>query len=353
MLQRYTRHGLFFAAGTLIAALLLESCKSQELEFVQPFNFVIEDLEPPDITLELEAPVIEEPALPSVQTPSETKQQVSQLSAATTPQDVPAAVQNTLNATASVLTDAGVSASQVNSFDAGDFSSISSTPVSSLNSNILAAGAAAAQDPVLTSLFPSISVPSGRVAAGSASGTVIVENGPMIPFEVTGPCADRARDLFETARAALLQLKADKENETEDFYAPLYTQLSTRQTSRNAKAADSLNVRIARLNSLVSDMLTVSDRFANNADQAYKDLSFQIRSLALVYYLYTYSLIRTVYDLTITANEAAKNSEKSDLDAAKQNNLDFILQKFNETQATYEAALAKSLSDCHNQGGGN
>lgn len=354
MLQQRWVLGLTMVLGAAICASLLESCKSKDLEFVEPFEFVLPDLEPPDIQVELEAPVVAEPTVPTITVPNQAQQQTSQLAAAATPQDVPTAVQNSLDAASNIASAAGVSASDVNSFDQNDFTAISSTPVDDLNSSILAAGQAAAQNPVLTSLFPSLSAPSGRFASAPGANQLPDVLEPMQPFEeVTGPCADRARDLFEQARAALLQIKADKESEVNAFFTPLYSDLNSRQASRNGIAADSLTVRISRLNTLVASMLTTADRFTNNGDQASIDLAFQIRSLAVIYYIYTYSLIRGAYDSTVTINETAKNNEKADLDAAKQNALDFILAKFNETQAKYEAALAKGLEDCHNQGGGN
>jgi len=110
---------------------------------------------------------------------------------------------------------------------------------------------------------------------------------------------------------------------------------------------------VAALDKLVGDMIAAADKFASNADQESKDLSFQIRSLAAIYYIYTYSLLRTSYDTSITLFDSALVKEKSDVDTAKKDNLELILAKFNETQATYEAALQKGLTDCHNQGGGN
>ncbi|MFZ9982930.1 MAG: hypothetical protein ACO3FI_12965, partial [Cyclobacteriaceae bacterium] len=152
--------GALLLFGALIFAFVLDSCKSQDLEFIEPFDFEI-DIEIPEVDIDADIPAVGPLAIPAVVASADTENLNSQVNTATNPDDVPASVKSSVSTAATVATSSGVTTTQVQAFNKNSLNTISTTPPSQLNQTILSASTSAAQNPSIKSLFPTVSPPGG------------------------------------------------------------------------------------------------------------------------------------------------------------------------------------------------
>jgi len=393
--------GALLLSGALFFAVILDSCKSQDLEYIEPFNFEI-NIEIPEVEIDADIPAVVAPSIPSVQASAAAQQLTSQVSASTNPADVPTSVKSSLSTAASVATTGGVTTTQVQSFNKNGLTTIASTPPSQLDQTILNASVAAAQNPSIKSLFPTLSAPAARIAAAEpANGSSGPNNGsnPVVAVlppglcnafyptfkqselvaggsnsidvcsgrcgqiqcfdEITGICADKSREQFGAAftegRAYINGLQGAG---LDEIYNPLFSAIPGRKTTRDNTAKATFDAGVLAVTNQVKDLIDASDRFLVVANQsgnpADLEVANNVRFFAMLYFYYSYSKAYEAYQSTLTINGQAAVKEDDDLDKAKVrafNNLEFKF--WDEVIFKIEDAFIKAIGNCHNQGTGN
>lgn len=389
--------GALLLFGTLTIAVVLDACKSQDLEYIEPFNFEIE-IEIPEVEIDADVPAVVAPPIPSV-TPSAAAQQLTNsVSTSANPADVPADVKSSISTASTVATSSGVTTAQVQSFNKNGLASIASTPPTQLNQTILNASATAAQNPLIKSLFPTLSIPGGRIAAQPEAGplnggnpvvavlppglcnafyptfkeaelvdggslSVEICSGPCRQIrcfdEITGICADKSREQFGASftegRAYVNGLQGAG---LDEIYNPLFAAIPGRKTTRDNTAKATFDASVLAVTGQVNNLLDAADRFLATANQsgnpADLEVANNVRFFAMLYFYYSYSQVYDAYQTTLTANTQAAAKEDTDLDNAKLrafNNLEFKF--WDEIVVKIEDAFIKAIGNCHNQGTGN
>jgi len=342
---------IFF--GVIALSLSLDSCKSGELEGIEPFEFKVDYPDPPD-DINLEKPAVSEPQLPTVQQSAEATQQTQAIAAAATPAALPPSVQASLAASTSVATATGLSPTAVQSFDKGDLNALASTPVANLDPNIVAAAVAAAQNPVLRALFPVIKVPGtgGRI---SETSQIIPIAEPFMPEVILGtteqvaPCAEKLIEAFKVQVEELDQWRDKNQNAINAFYSPaLFTEVDNRFESRKTLLVANYNALIDLVKQNTILILEAADRFQND----FPAEAQQIRQFALIWYYYNLILFDDFYKRSLAELQNARDKEKNDLNDAKALALEEVAAAYKENYDKYKEAFDIAYDKCHNQGSG-
>jgi len=392
--------GALLLFGALIFAVILDSCKSQELEYIEPFNFEIE-IEIPEVDIDADVPAVVAPPIPSVQASAAAQQLTGQVNTATNPADVPTSVKSSVSTAATVATSSGVTTTQVQAFNKNGLNTISTTPPSQLDQTILSASTSAAQNPIIKSLFPTVSLPGGRIAAAEpANGSGPINGGnPVVAVlppglcnafyptfkeselvdggsttvevcagrcgqiqcfdQITGICADKSREQFGAAfTEGRNYINGLQGAGLDEIYNPLFAAIPGRKTTRDNTAKATFDASLLAVTNQVKDLIDASDRFLAAANQsgnpADLEVATNVRFFAMLYFYYSYSQIYESYQSTLTINAQAAVKEDDDLDKAKVrafNNLEFKF--WDEIVFKIEDAFTKAIGNCHNQGTGN
>ena len=351
----YARFGTLLSAVLIVAVVFsLDSCKGSDLEFIDPFEFPI-DYEEPEEPVIPQEPTASTPVLPTVTpVPAAAQQQSNALTSAATPAAIPANVQTTLSNAGSVSSSSGLNSTTVQNFDKGDLNAIGSTPVANLDQNVVAAAQAAAQNPVLKALFPSLTIPGGRIASGSVNSIGSTENSPnpIIPgtiaatLETLLPCQIKLQEDFDNAIADLDAWKQPRVNAvTSDFNAGIAA-VNTAYTQGVANALAQKNATIESAKAFVSSALDNADRFAS-IDAA---LATAIRQFAILYYYYALIISDLYYTTAVQAYTLVKTTDTNAWNNWKEVGLDQINTAYNSKKAEYTATFEDAYAKCHNQG---
>lgn len=409
--------GALLVIGSLIIAVIVDSCKSQDLENIEPFSFKI-DFETPEIEIEADVPAIVEPVVPSVQPSAAAQQLTSQVTSSSNPADVPAAVQTSISTASAIATSSGVTPAQVQAFDQSDLKTITSTPPAQLDQNILKASKAAAENPVIKNLFPALKLPGGRIAdnslytgnvnpvlredlvlaecvggldsdeitpecileglCGSFYPTFLLRaqlgdktagpNATVCPGgcrqincfqQRTGSCADNARKQFALAyKEGRLYAFDLQTNGLDKIYNPLLSEIPGRKTKRDNAAKAIYDASILSLENQVKELLDAADRFQKTANQTANPFDIQIaadvRFFSLLYFYYYYSIIVSSYVETLEINSRAAGEEEANINVERTFAFNRLEFKFyDEILTKIEQAFIKASDNCHNQGLGS
>ncbi|HSI76991.1 MAG TPA: hypothetical protein VK957_13910 [Lunatimonas sp.] len=343
-------------------ALMFMRCGTQELEYIQPYQFVNEEFdgigelpEVPD-----EDPVIVEPEYPEIVYSPEAQALLDDLASAESEADIdafsitlleriaafvegqPEGLSKELKELAERLTEADIIAM----FDED----------AELDPDLLALVQAAIGSTDIGFLFPYIIIPPGLTEEDASDRkdfssdldkNMMLEN--LRTATLVGPCADAARDAYNRAVDRLEASRTAQLATTETNYQNRLTAAQQRLIMRNA-AAFTIYQNQLQFGILYGNLMLAA---ANNIARFSPILASYYRWYALLYLVHLRNLYGQMYTLSIRANQIAFIQETTN--ALLQRNLiiSIIEANFNAALANANNLLQAALNGCHNQGAGN
>ena len=337
-------------------------CGTQELEFIQPYQFVNEEFdgigELPAVTDE--DPVIVEPEYPELVDSEEAEDLLDDLGSAESEADVeagsisilesiaafvegqPEGVSEELKELAEGLTEADILAM----FDED----------AELDPDLLALIELALADMDIEFLFPDLIIPPGLteddVDARKDFGTALEKNLMLENLRtatLVGPCAEEARAAYEQAVVRLEASRTAQLATTETNYQNRLTAAQQRLVARNAAAFTLYQSRL-QFGILYGNFLLAA---ANSIARFSPVWANYYRWYAFLYLVRLRNLYGQMYILSLRANQIAYMQETTN--ALLRRNLirSIIEANFNAAMANANGLLQVALNACHNQGAGN
>lgn len=343
-------------------ALMFVRCGTQELEYIQPYQFVNEEFdgigELPEVLDE--DPVIVEPEYPEIVDSPQAETLLNDLESAESEGDVdafsvtileriaafvegqPDELSEELKELAEGLTEADIIAM----FDEG----------AELDPDILALVLAAIEDLDIGFLFPSIIIPPGLTEDNPSDRkdfstdlkkNMMLEN--LRTATLVGPCADEARAAFNRAVDRLEASRTAQLAITETNYQNRLTAAQQRLITRNAAAFTIYRSRLQFAILYGNRLLSV----ANSISRFNRQWASYYRWYAYLYLVRLRNLYGQIYTLSLRANQIAFMQETTNALLQRDLVISIIEANFNAAIANIENLLQAALNACHNQGAGN
>lgn len=343
-------------------ALTFIRCGTQELDFIQPYQFVNEEF---DGVGELPAvpddnPVIVEPEYPEIVDSAEAEALLGDLGAAESEADVDALSITILESIAAFVEEQSEEASEeLKEFAEGlteaDILAMFDEDAE-LDPDLLALVEAAIGDLDIEFLFPDLIIPPGLteddVDARKDFSTALEKNLMLENLRTAtliGPCADEARAAYQLAVDRLVASRTAQLATTETNYQNRLTAAQQRLATRNAAAFTIYQSRL-QFGIMYGNLLLAA---ANSIARFSPVWANYYRWYALLYLVRLRSVYAQMYTLSLRANQIAYMQETTN--ALLRRNLirSIIEANFNAAMANANSLLQAALNACHNQGAGN
>lgn len=337
-------------------------CGTQELEFIQPYQFVNEEFDGigelpavPD-----ENPVIMEPEYPEIEDSEEAETLLDDLASADSEAEVEAMSVTLLERIAEFVEEQpeGLSEELVELAEALTEADILAMfeEGAELDPDLLALVEAAIGSADLGFLFPDIIIPPGLIEVDPGDRkdfstdlkkSIMLEN--LRTATLVGPCADEARAAFNLAVDRLEASRAAQLAVAETNYQNRLAAAQQRLITRNAAAFTLYQSRL-QFGIMYGNLLLAA---ANNIARFNPTWANYYRWYALLYLVHLRNLYGQQYTLSLRANQIAFTQETTN--ALIQRNLinSIIEANFATALANANNLLQASLNACHNQGTGN
>lgn len=360
-ITRFSRRVVIYS-GMLLFSALLWNCDTQDLEFIDPYEFVNDEFdELPDLSQVVdEDPVIVEPEVGTVEQSAATQSLVNDiLNAGSTGEisqeskqklaSVEAYTQQlsaTVNEKAQNLTNADIA----NIFDPTKELSADLEQLRESLKNAPAEIRALLPKIELTVDFDDIMTNSTQAKTKSQSNF-----NPSFPFgtimqNVSGPCADAAYDAYDEA---LVDLTGQRDAN----YFIIESNYARRISEGDSRLVERQEAQAARLETIRSEMVDATEDILAAAVEAESlgetEIATQLRQLALLYAVDARTALAEWNALVLELLEVRMEQEKAEALTIRQTKTAEVDAEFATVKAQADALLQSSLSDCHNQGSGN
>nr|MBI1231626.1 hypothetical protein [Cytophagales bacterium] len=343
-------------------AVLFMRCGTQELEFIQPYQFVNDDFdgigELPAVTDE--DPVIVEPELPEIVDSEEAEDLLNDLTDANSEADVDAFSETILERIAAFVEAQPDAVSEelkqlAEGLEEADISALFDEDAE-LDPDLLALIESALGDLSIEFLFPDLIIPPGLIEddpdARKDFGTALEKNLMLENLRtatLVGPCADEARAAYEEAVDRLEASRTAQLATTETNYQNRLTAAQQRLAARNAAALTLYRNRL-QFGTLYGNLLLAA---ANRIARFNPVWANYYRWYAYLYLVHLRNIYARSYTLSLQANQNAFLAETTN--ALLQRNLirSIIEANFTAAMANANSILQAALNACHNQGAAN
>ena len=360
-ITRFSRRGFFFGS-MLLLSFLLWNCDSQDLEFIDPYEFVNDDFDNiPDLSeVEDEDPVIVEPEVGSVEQSAETQSLVNDiLNAGSTgeiSQETQEKLEDVQTFTQQLSTAVNEKAQNLTSTEVANILD----PSQELDADLEEVRASLANAPAeIKALMPKIQLtvdfddlPGTPAQASSQAQSTI---NPGLPFEVfmqnvTGPCADAAYDAYDEKVLVLTEQRDANFFIIESNYARRLDEADDRLITRQNSQAERLQTIRTEMVEATGDILAAADQAESLGETA---TATQLRQLALLYAVDARSALNEWNTLVLELLDVRLVQEKAQALEIRETKTAQVTAEYEAAVAQADAVLQNSLSNCHNQGSGN
>lgn len=347
----------------MFVPLLFFACSSQDLEFIQPYQFINKDFEsiaelPP---LEEEEPVIQEPERSEVTNSNAIEPILPNLSSATSEDDIDETAKEFLANVSDFVVDLDDDTEELLT---GEARNLNSTAVDQLlgegvelNNGILQIAILAAESSPVSSLFPSLVLPQLPDLLINPSGRLTGEDefGFDLDFEfvrvstLVGSCAVAANQAYDEALGQLNNQRAIRIETANQNLNRRVAEAEARLLSRDQAALDEYRASLTTLRENINNNIDA----ANNLQTFSPELADNLRYYTLLYSYYYKYIIDLNYDFYLEYHERLRDNEVAIAGILLQQSLKNINNDYNMAKSNLDNVLQTSLNNCHNQGSGN
>lgn len=349
--------------GFLVVALLFFRCSSQDLEFIQPYQFVVENItvEPLPPVTETEPPVAEPPA-PVVREPEVVTVIINDIENAESEDDVEEETVQILTAVVDFVEaqDDEKEEAVAQKAEALDEDVVGDVlrEDAELDERILATAVAAAASDEIGNLFPEIELPT--LPGDIPGGRLIFEEFDEIEeieidlelFRINtlvGPCATTAQNAYDVELNNLNTQRTNNLNTAEQNFNRRVSEADARLNARNLAALNNYRASLLAVQSFINSYL----RAAASIQRFSPRLASNLRYYALLYMYYYRFIIDESYRFNLEANARFRTQEVNNATTLRQQTVNTINTQYNTRLAELNTALRNALDNCHNQGTGN
>ncbi|UZH54637.1 hypothetical protein JRG66_11735 [Salinimicrobium tongyeongense] len=362
-ITRFSRRLVLFS-GMLMISALLWNCDTQDLEFIDPYEFVNDDFdEIPDLSpVEDEDPEIVEPEVGAVQESAETKSLVTDVLNAGATGGISPESEEKLQTLQSYTQQLPASVSQqAQNLTPADISDILD-PAKALNSDLDQLKESLKSAPAeVKALLPTIQFTTDlegldNMAADYSNQQQSVFNtlsgSPIETFmqTVSGPCAEAAYDAYDT------RLQELTEQRDANFFT-IESNYARRVDEADARLAERQNAQAERLETIRTEMIDATNDILAAAEEAEShgetQIAEQLRELALLYAVDARTALSEWNSLVLELLDVKMEQEKAQALEIREDKTAEVTAEFAAAKAQADALLQEALNDCHNQGSGN
>ena len=359
-ITRFLRRGIIFCS-MLLLSLLLWNCDTQDLEFIDPYEFVNDDFdEIPDLDeVEDEDPEIVEPEVGTVEKSAETQSLVSDvLNAGSTggiSEESKTKLQNVQTYTNSMPAAVNQKAESLTTAEVANILDSEQE----LDADLEQARESLKNAPAeVKALLPKIQLTvdfddlnsAARPKSGLPQSINDFGSMDILAQNVSGPCADAARAAYEER---MLELREQRDA---NFFI-IESNYARRLDEADARLASRKDAQAAKLATIKAEMLDATGDILAAAEEAESigetETAQQLKQLALLYAIDARSALNEWNILVLELLQVRMTQEKAEALAIRDAKTAAVTAAFNAAKAQADALLQQSLADCHNQGSGN
>ncbi|MDX1760563.1 MAG: hypothetical protein R3218_00235 [Christiangramia sp.] len=359
-ITRFLRRGVIFCSMLLLSALLW-NCDTQDLEFIDPYEFVNDEFDNiPDLPEVVdEDPVIIEPEVGTVEQSAETQSLVNDIinagSTGELSEESKAKLQNVENYSAQLSASVNEQAKNLTNSDIANILD----PTQELNADLEQLREALKNAPAeIRALLPKIQLtvdfddlPSTTNTA--TASTTAFDPGNSLDFfmqTVSGPCADAAYDAYDEK---LVELTGQRDA---NFFI-IESNYARRISEADARLVERQNAQAERLETIRTQMIDATEDILAAAEEADSigetEMAAQLRQLALLYAVDARSALNEWNILVLELLQVRMTQEKAEALAIREAKTAEVTAQFTAAKVQADALLQQSLNNCHNQGSGN
>lgn len=359
---RIPRRGLLYFC-LFLGSLFLYNCSEQELEFIDPYEFVNDDFDdvgelPPLVD---EDPEFTEPETGTVANSAETVSIVEDVISAEGIADISEETKTQLEAVETFVTGLPNSfEEEAEALDAAGVALILD-PSTELSEDLQALAATLDTEDIpagVAALLPEIELSTdledilATAVAATKSPFSPVYTGGSDPVAqgVSGPCVDAAEEAYEEALAERVTARDDQLATIEGNYTRRLAAAEDRLEARLAAQATALAEVKAELAETAVAILAAAAEAEALGDA---DLAEQLRKLALLYTVKVRVAIAEWNALVIELLTMVYEEELEVIETIREEKIAEVNDAFAAIKAELQKILQDALNACHNQGSGN
>ncbi|MGY6560103.1 MAG: hypothetical protein ACXIT9_12560 [Nitritalea sp.] len=338
----------------LLATLFFFQCANQDVEFLDPFEFVNNDFE--DIG---ELPAVNDPEpTPSTVTPVEivqsprTAQIIGDVSTATEPEDVTEENLQTINDVAvatAALPPASAAAltTEAQNVDQARLDALVANP-NAISPEVAAALTGLLANPEIAALFASLTPETAGTRMDTEAIRLLNSDDLISRIEtLSGPCADAARASYNRA---LAELDAARDARLATIAANFTSREAAANTRAATRTADANDRATARVNDAVATFLALQT-VANLP--SFSALRNDLLLFAFVNLITTLQTSNAALAADIVRIEAGRTADLAAAAAARTAATNQVQTDYAASLAVLNQRLQAALNACHNQGSAN
>ncbi|EKB47903.1 hypothetical protein B879_03491 [Cecembia lonarensis LW9] len=357
---------MLWAISLIAVFFFFMRCNSKDLEFIQPYQFIVADFEDTPNLEEVieEEPEVEEAVEATVVVPEAPSAIINDLENAESDEDVDReSVEVLTKVTDFVETEVEDEEKQAAVSTAVDNITEESVEEflqedAEVDEDILAVAIGAAESVDLGDLFPDLDLPDlpDDVDLGE-EGRFEFDAISEIEFDLeqfrvntlVGPCADAARNAFDVALSNLNTQRDNNLNTVTQNFNRRVTDANDRLTSRNQVALTNFRNGLRGLNEFIVSNL----RAASSIERFNPRLARNLRNFTVLYMHYFRFILDRQYRFNLESIQRQRNIEVANAQVLRNNSISSINASYNAAVTSLNNTLSNALNNCHNQGTGN
>ncbi|MCY2687786.1 hypothetical protein [Salinimicrobium sp. TH3] len=357
-ITRYSRRVVIFT-GMLFMSVLLWNCDTQDLEFIDPYEFVNDDFDGiPDLSEVIdEDPEIVEPEVGTVEKSAETQALISDILNAGATGEISQESKEKLQSVETYTQQLSAAVNeQAQNLTTADIANILD-PAQELNADLEQLRESLKSAPAsVRALLPKIQL---TVDFEDLPGTAAQANAQAqpsyTPFDafmqtVSGPCADAAYAAYDAKILLLTEQRDANFFIIESNYARRLDEADDRLVERQNAQADRLETIRTEMIDATGDILAAAEEAESLGET---ETAAQLRQLALLYAVDARTALAEWNGLVLELLEVRMTQEKAQALAIREAKTAEVTTEFLAAKTQADAILQQSLEDCHNQGSGN
>jgi hypothetical protein len=356
-ITRLQRRGAFFFCLAL-GSLILSNCSTQELEFIDPYEFINNDFDGIGDLPAVNDPEMSfsEPETGEVADAEETLAIIADVLRAASGEDITSQTLTSLERV-SVFAES-LPASVMEKAESLDALAVANLldPETTLPANLADLQVALADvssdiAQLLSQIVLSVDFERFRAAnAAIKAPSVYVNPTDVLAQSLVGPCADAANSAYAEVTTTLRGQRDAQLATVEANYSRRILEADARYTARLALHAEDLQVNIDEIAATITQLL---DAATHSDSIGEPEIAEELRILALFYTIEARTALMTWNDLVLELLENVLAEEKAAIQERRVLVTTEVTANFNAAKVQADAILTNSLNDCHNQGSGN